>query len=757
MFFNKSKEGVLSDDSLSADSLSDEPMDVDEIYLSSDENFLTDDEEVTARIFGISTSTKRASPSDSFDSFLITTALGKLGMQEISELEAVNFNVRDFPEDYRFLLDLPAINETALRQYPKLFNLLCTEPQTISQMIDKQVAVICLYWAQGILDCSRSLLANVQVKLQDATMVRSKFNSKKYLFQVRFYIEYGANNYKGREPKRGMIVFFRTKDGRKVSTRISKIEAGKCYFVIRIDPEKEEKEKYLKLKDETVDVFQTPDEFIPVSMIRSIKELRTGFLNHILSPQPTFSEERYQYIERKAQQMGEFMQKYRVSDRLTSAQQDAIFAICNKEHMDSPFVLFGPPGTGKTFVISETIQTFLKMSDSNRLLVCTPSNMAADHVAEQLMKDFGGVLNVKTVLRLRSTGNNYYLRDPKFDDIISCDEENDVYTIPKSFKQWRVIVCTLGASTHLVNAGCLAGFFNAIIIDEAGQCSEPELWIPLGGLATPETSVILCGDPKQLGPVITLDLSNQLKKKFTAPLIRYMEDEQYKADKRLCCQLVDCFRCHRSLVDIVSALFYDRKLLPMGPRIVNFDFAGLEMKADFPILFVAANGEEIQPPRQFSFCNPVEADICLKYANFFITQRGVEPEQIGIISPYTYQSKTITDKMRAMPNARQLQKITVSSVEKFQGSEREIIIISGTRTRSLGFMADELRVNTSLTRAKKLLIVVGNEELLRRHEAWNGFIDYCGRNNSIKRWDPKVDPKFEIEAPFWSDFENLKI
>lgn len=111
------------------------------------------------------------------------------------------------------------------------------------------------------------------------------------------------------------------------------------------------------------------------------------------------------------------MHRYGISPLLTPSQQDAVFAICNDESKGLPFVLFGPPGTGKTFTISQTIQAILKMNDKNRVLVCTASNMASDRVAEQLMEDFGEVLNEYNVLRLRALGNDYQQRERRFDEI----------------------------------------------------------------------------------------------------------------------------------------------------------------------------------------------------------------------------------------------------------------------------------------------------------------------------------------------------
>lgn len=112
------------------------------------------------------------------------------------------------------------------------------------------------------------------------------------------------------------------------------------------------------------------------------------------------------------------MSKYKISEKLTEAQRDVVFAICNRENQQWPFILNGPPGTGKTVTISETIQTILKMDSTSRILVCTPSNMAADRVAEQLMTDFGDVLTAENVLRLRSPGNAFTDRNKKFDSIV---------------------------------------------------------------------------------------------------------------------------------------------------------------------------------------------------------------------------------------------------------------------------------------------------------------------------------------------------
>lgn len=75
-----------------------------------------------------------------------------------------------------------------------------------------------------------------------------------------------------------------------------------------------------------------------------------------------------------------------------------------------------------------------------------------------------------------------------------------------------------------------------------------------------------------------LDLSRELQQKLNSPLVRYMEMPSYQNDKRISCQLVDCFRCHPKLVEIISSLFYEKKLLPIKNTDTTFKFHGMHLR-----------------------------------------------------------------------------------------------------------------------------------------------------------------------------------
>ena len=115
--------------------------------------------------------------------------------------------------------------------------------------------------------------------------------------------------------------------------------------------------------------------------------------------------------------------------------------------------------------------------------------------------------------------------------------------------------------------------------------------------------------------------------------------------------------------------------------------------------------------------------------------------EIGIISPYARQCKVIKDHLirkgwyprpRLNQRSRANNEILVGSVEVFQGNERRFIILSTVRNGgNIGFLDNYQRFNVAITRAKELLIVIGNSKFLRKDENWKTLINYAQRNHSL--------------------------
>ncbi|KAI6197930.1 hypothetical protein M3Y94_01283800 [Aphelenchoides besseyi] len=658
-------------------------------------------------------------------------------LMDYDDLEQLKDDKVDgFPEEYSFLLTWDRIDERNLKNRPALYDLIANQQTTVDRIIKKEIAMVCLLWAQSFIDCRTPLMEDARLTFSNF----QKFNPEKEIkdntmCRVFFTIPLiGENqsNGRSRQLKRGTVVAMKGAQWRETGS-IFKADQRELKVVIR-QPFKEVG-KYQMMYDEPISLYEVPQEFVPLAMLNSIIGMSSGLLNHFIIPQPKFRETADEFVKRRDENKQLWINTF-IPDHLTPDQQDAVFTICNKEHGDQPFVLHGPPGTGKTCTIAATIEVLMQMNNEHRILICTPSNMAADRVAEKLMSKFGKVMNERNVLRLRSTGNDYTNRDRAFDSITARDPNYEQFIIPKSYEAYKVVVCTLGCSSHLMRVGVKRGFFTHIIIDEAGQCSEAEIWIPIGGLAEPNTSVILCGDPKQLGPVITLDFSPRLTKSFQSPLSRYKEMRPYKTDPRMCILLSKCFRCPRPLVILASNLFYSSDLKYSGDHeTFDLDFSAFGPPKDFPLMFISVDSQEVMQPNGFSYGNKLEADIILKYTEIVIKNTDIQPQDIGIISPYRYQNRLICDQMRQHRCASQFKKVTVDTVERFQGSERACILISTVRSNDLGFVKDDLRVNTSLTRAQHLLIVVGNEDALQRHPSWRVFINYTKKYGGYKQWD----------------------
>ena len=125
---------------------------------------------------------------------------------------------------------------------------------------------------------------------------------------------------------------------------------------------------------------------------------------------------------------------------------------------------------------------------------------------------------------------------------------------------------------------------------------------------------------------------------------------------------------------------------------------------------------------------------------------GVDPKQVGIITPYASQAL----KMRKEINSA-IMRYKISTVDSFQGSEKEYIIVSTTRTgNNLGFLRDKKRLNVTVTRAKNALIVVGSSKALYNDDDWREMVRYAKANRYYLTKIPEVSKQkagFKIIIP----------
>lgn len=175
------------------------------------------------------------------------------------------------------------------------------------------------------------------------------------------------------------------------------------------------------------------------------------------------------------------------------------------------------PGTGKTVTIVEAMRQLLMRDPNVRILACAPSNSAADLIAQKLLD-----LGPAQLFRLNSISRRFEAL-PKTLHKFARVNENKVFAIPllEELRGFRVVVATCISGGIPSGIGLKRGHFSHIFIDEAGQGKEPELMVPIKGMAGESTNIILAGDNQQLGPTVysVLARSLGLKKSYLSRLM----------------------------------------------------------------------------------------------------------------------------------------------------------------------------------------------------------------------------------------------
>ncbi|BDA50870.1 probable helicase MOV-10 at C-terminar half [Coccomyxa sp. Obi] len=253
---------------------------------------------------------------------------------------------------------------------------------------------------------------------------------------------------------------------------------------------------------------------------------------------------------------------------LNLEQRQAVASVLTGAGGGTPFALFGPPGTGKTVTLVECALQVLKRDPAAKLLLCAPQNYSADLLASAL----SGKVPVGDMIRL-----NDPRRPPnqvKADVLPYCKLSDTIgaFKLPAIdyLKAARVVVATCGAAGMLREGSYETKHlrFTHVLIDEAGQALLPEALVPLTLLRHKAgCRALLCGDPRQLGPVvrsITAATGGGVAEGLSVSLLeRFIEAHQVDVPRLLEIRkapatgmLVRNYRSHSSLLQIPNRLFY---------------------------------------------------------------------------------------------------------------------------------------------------------------------------------------------------------
>uniref|UniRef100_A0A8C3BIF9 RNA helicase n=1 Tax=Cairina moschata TaxID=8855 RepID=A0A8C3BIF9_CAIMO len=430
-------------------------------------------------------------------------------------------------------------------------------------------------------------------------------------------------------------------------------------------------------------------------------------------------------------------------------QRRAVMHIVMGMSRPAPYLIFGPPGTGKTVTLVEAIKQVWACFKDARILACAPSNSAADLLCQRLITDIAP----RYIYRIMASSRSYREVPTEIRPCCNRDDEQDCYVYPsKEFLgRYRIIITTLVTAGRLASANFPPRYFSHVFIDECGHAVEPESVVAIAGLLTamdPESNpdggqLVLAGDPQQLGPVLRSPLATE-HGLGTSLLERLMlHNALYKKSSdgynpHFVTKLLWNYRSHEAILRIPNELFYDSELKACeGDEfdIRNFYCAWEELpKKGFPIIFHGVCGEDQREAKSPSFFNTAEIEILVQYLKKLLQSQGkrgcptISPKEIGIIAPYRKQvekiQKAITTHdpvLKALPDIRKLKVERgpapvqlspggphvrlgggsgapaaahphlpqVGSVEEFQGQERRVILISTVRSCSEYFQLDQ--------------------------------------------------------------------
>lgn len=423
------------------------------------------------------------------------------------------------------------------------------------------------------------------------------------------------------------------------------------------------------------------------------------------------------------------------------ALNDSQLSACRGAVNNREFVIWGPPGTGKTTCLVATIVGLLRGGQDAKILVCAPTNFAADLICEKLI-DQGvtpkEMFRLNATMRMKNTVPDRVLEYSAFaNGSFQLLEYNEILA-------YRVIVATCSASSYVhskIPTDKSCELFTHVFIDEAAQTLEPESAIPIA-CAKPSACVVLAGDHKQLGPIVR----SSVAKEFGLG-VSMMERRICATEGAVPHQLLrETYRSHPSIMRLYSEAFYDNALVhrprPAQQSLVRWA-AFLHNEASLeshPVIFHHINGREARDKDSPSWYNQQEIEVVKSYVESLLSQTdlGVTLDDIGIITPYYKQ----VQKLKAWVHNSGLNGITVGTVEAFQGKEKRVVIVSCVRSSvesvaldkkfALGFASSPNRLNVAISRAVAGLVVVGNMDLFAKDPDWWRVLNIANQLNAFR-------------------------
>lgn len=437
------------------------------------------------------------------------------------------------------------------------------------------------------------------------------------------------------------------------------------------------------------------------------------------------------------------------TERIAAASDDFSRVTLKAQAARDYFLLVGPPGTGKTSCALKQMVEAFHREEGAQLLLLSYTNRAVDEICKALSRITPAVdfIRVGSELSCDEAYRDHLIEN----ELANCSRRREV--------QERICRCRIFVGTVAAISGKPELFrlkkFDVAIIDEATQILEPQL---LGILCARNQAgddaigkFILIGDHKQL-PAVVLQRNEQSEicdESLRAIGLTNLKDSLFErlyrqARKRSevsaevavqnhtqpsACYDILCRqgRMHPDVAHFANRAFYEGRLLPVGLPHQIESSEGICRLAFYPSCPEPVGTSAKVNHSESQIAARLAVEVYRQYADTFNPART-----LGIITPYRSQIALIKQEIARL-GIPALDGILIDTVERFQGSERDVIIYSfcvnypyqlkflSNLTEEEGVLIDR-KLNVALTRARKQMFVTGVPALLNRNPIYASLL-----------------------------------